>query len=61
MKILWDFNNRTDCVIEDICHGIVLTDKKNQETFITGVAISGSFRFRAKEAEKILKYQDLAL
>ena len=40
---------------------IVLIDKKNQEIFIIHVAISGYFRVRDKEAEKISKYQYLAL
>ena len=52
-KILWDFNIRTDRVIEAKRLDIVVIDK-NQETFITGVAIP-------VEAEKILKYQVLAM
>ena len=52
-KILWDFNIRTDRVIEAKRLDIVVIGK-NQETFITGVAIP-------VEAEKISKYQVLAM
>ena len=39
-KILWDFNIRTDRVIETEHPDIVLIDKKNQEVFtITGPSI----------------------
>ena len=60
-EILWNFNIRTDHVIEARCPDIVLRDKKNQEAFIIEVAIPGDIRVRDKEAEKISKYQDLAL
>ena len=39
----------------------MLIDKNNEETFIIDVAIHGNVCVRDKEAENILKYQDLEL
>ena len=60
-KIFWDFNFRADHVIEARHPDIVLINKKNQETLIIDVAIPRDFRVRVKKAEKVSKYQDLAL
>ena len=60
-KILWDFNIRSDRVMEAKRPDIVLIDK-NQEIFtISDAAIPEDFRVRDKDAEKISKYQDLTL
>ena len=55
-NILQDFNIRTDCVIV-----IVLINKKNQQTFIVDVTMLWDFHVKDKEANKISKYQDLAM
>ena len=61
VKLLWDFNIRTDRVIEARRPDIVLIDKKNKETLIIDVAVPGDFRVKEKEIEKITKYQDLVV
>ena len=61
VKLLWDFNIRTDRVIEARRPDIVLIDKKNKETMIIDVAVPGDFRVKEKEIEKITKYQDLVV
>ena len=53
VKILWDFKIRTDGVTEARRPDIVLTGKKNQETFILNMTIPEDFRVRDKDAEKI--------
>ena len=58
---MWDFNIRTDRVIEARRPDIVLIDKKNKETMIIDVAVPGDFRVKEKEIEKITKYQDLVV
>ena len=60
-KVLGEFNIRTNRVIEARHPDIVLIDKENQKTFIIDVAIPRDFHVRDKNAEKISKYQDLAL
>ena len=52
---MWNFNIRTDCVIEARFPGIVLIEEKKKEMFITGVAIPSNFCAIHKEAEKISK------
>ena len=61
VKLLWDFNIRTDRVIEARRPDIVLIDKKNKEAFVVDVAIPGDFRVKDKELEKVEKYQDLVI
>ena len=61
VKLLWDFNIRTDRVIEARRPDIVLIDKKNKEAFVVDVAIPGDFRVKDKELEKMEKYQDLII
>lgn len=61
VKILWDFNVRTDRVIEARRPDIVLIDKLNKETLIIDVAVPGDFRVKDKELEKVTKYQDLVI
>ena len=60
-KVLGEFNIRTNRVIEARNPDIVLIDKENQETLIIDVAILRDCHVRDKKAEKISKYQDLAL
>ena len=55
IKILQDFNIRTNCVKEARRPDIVLTKKNNQETFIIDMAITMNFRVRDQKAEKISK------
>ena len=53
--ILWDFNIRTNCVIEDRCPDILLINMENQETFIINASfLPREFHVRNKKAEKIL-------
>ena len=61
IKILQDFNIRTNCVKEARRPDIVLIKKNNQETFIIDMAITMDFRVRDQKTEKISKHQDLAL
>ena len=61
VKILWDFNIRTDRIIEARRPDIVVVDKRNPETVIIDIAVPGDFRVKDREAEKIEKYQDLAM
>ena len=60
-KVVWDFNNKTKCVIDARFLDIVISDRKNQEKFLIDVAISRNLHVRNKETEKTLKYQNLAL
>ena len=55
IKILQDFNIRTNCVKEARRPDIVLIKKNNQETFIIDIAITMNFRVRDQKAEKISK------
>ena len=61
VKLLWDFNIRTDRVIEARRPDIVLINKKNKEVFVVDVANHGDFRVKDKELEKMEKYQDLVI
>lgn len=61
IKILWDFNIRTDKVIEARRPDIVVVDKRKNETVIIDVAVPGDFRVKESEMNKITKYQDLAM
>ena len=60
-KLLWDFNIRTDKVIEARRPDIVLIEKKKRVVSVVDVAIPGDFRVVDKETEKVIKYQNLAL
>ena len=53
VKLLWDFNIRTDKLIEARRPQIVLIDNKNKETPIVYVATQGDFRVKENEIEKI--------
>ena len=61
IKILWDFNIWCDRVIEARRPDIVVVDRRNRETRIMDITVPGDFRVKEKEAEKILKYQDLVM
>ena len=60
-KVLWDFAIRTDKVIEAHRPDIVIVNKRSKEGLLIDVAIPGDARVAAKEIEKIVKYQDLAI
>ena len=55
VKLLWDFNIRTDRVIEARRPEIVQIDKKNKETLIV------VFRVKENEIEKITLFQELVI
>ncbi|CAH3037316.1 unnamed protein product [Porites lobata] len=55
--MLWDFTIRTDHDIETRRPDLLIIDKKAKNCQILDVAIDG--RVRAKEGEKVEKYQDL--
>ena len=55
--MLWDFTIRTDHDIETRRPDLLIIDKKAKDCQILDVAIDG--RVRAKEGEKVEKYQDL--
>ena len=59
VKILWDFNIKTDNEIQARRPDIVIHDKSNKSCYIIDVAIPGDARVAQKEAEKIDKYSDL--
>jgi len=60
-KLLWDFEIKTDKVIEARRPDLVIVDKRAREALIIDVAVPGDARVAAKELEKQIKYQDLAI
>ena len=58
MKILWDFEVRTDCVISARRPDIIVLDYKRKCGFLIDIAIPADINIVEKEKEKILKYQD---
>jgi len=58
--MLWDFSIRTDHDIEARRPDLLITDKKEKNCQILDVAIPDDGRVRAKEEEKVEKYQDIA-
>ena len=58
-KILWDFLNQTDKVIEHRQPDIVCIDKIAKSYLIIDMAIPGDQNIIVKEQEKIDNYQDL--
>ena len=61
VKILWDFEIRTDHVIPARRPDIVVVDKVKREATIIDVAVPSDRNIQDKETEKITKYQDLKL
>ncbi|KAJ8029456.1 hypothetical protein HOLleu_28849 [Holothuria leucospilota] len=61
VKILWDFEVRTDKVITARRPDIIVVDKQEKTAKIIDVAIPLDKNIRGKEAEKTQKYQDLKL
>lgn len=61
IKLLWDNAIQTDRVITARRPDIVLIDKKERTVQIIDVAVPFDSRIVEKEAEKILKYQDLKI
>ena len=58
--MLWDFSVRTDHEIEARRPDLLIIDKSEKNCQIIDVAIPENGRMRAKEYEKVEKYQDLA-
>ena len=58
-KLIWDFTNQCDRVIEARRPDIVLVDEKNNEVKIIDIAVPGDSRMKEKELEKIEKYKML--
>ena len=61
VKILWDFEIRTDHHIQARRPDIVLQDKEKKKTLIVDIAVPEDRNICQKEREKIDKYQDLKL
>ena len=59
-KMLWDFNLQTDHEIEAGRLDLLVIDKSAKNCQIIDVAIPEDGRVRAKEDEKVEKYQNLA-
>ena len=59
-KMLWDFSVRTDHEIEARRPDLLIIDKIEKNCQIIDVVIPEDGRVRAKEDEKVEKYQDLA-
>jgi hypothetical protein len=60
-KILWDFSIQTDRVIQARRPDIVVMDKLKDSVTIIDIAVPADTNIKAKEEEKILKYQDLRM
>ena len=61
VKILWDFEVRTDHVISAQRPDIIVLDYKKKCGILIDVAIPADINIIEKEKEKILKYQDLRI
>ena len=61
VKILWDFEIRTDRVIPARRPDIVVLDKEERKLTIIDVAVPSDANIKDKETEKITKYQDLKI
>ena len=61
VKILWDFEVRTDRIITARRPDIIVIDKQEKTAKIIDVAIPLDKNIRGKEAEKVQKYQDLKI
>ena len=61
VKILWDFEIRTDRIITARRPDIVVIDKTTKTATIIDVAVPNDTNIKTKEQEKVEKYQDLRL
>jgi len=59
VKILWDFEARTDHVISARRPDIIVLDYQKKCGLLIDVSIPADIKIIEKEKEKILKYQDL--
>ena len=59
-KMLWDFSVRTGHEIEARKPNLLIIDQSEKNCQIIDVAIPEDERVRAKDDEKVDKYQDLA-
>ena len=60
-KLLWDFDIKCDRMIKERRPDLVVVKKRSREAFLIDVAVPGDSRVAAKELEKKIKYQDLAI
>ena len=61
VKILWDMEIQTDRIIPGRRPDIVVVNKTKREAVIIDIAVPNDRNCKAKEQEKIEKYQDLRL
>ena len=61
MKVLWDFEVRTDRVIPARIPDLIVVDKHEKKATIIDVAVPMDRNINNKEQEKVQKYQDLKL
>ena len=61
VKVLWDFEIRTDKVIATRRQEIVVVDIVMRTTIVIDVAVPLDWKVKGKEDEKVLKYQDLGI
>jgi hypothetical protein len=61
VKILWDFAIQTDKVIQARRPDIVVIDKVKCTVQIIDIAVPADRNVKAKEDEKVMKYQDLRI
>ena len=61
VKILWDYEIRTDRIIPARRPDIVVLDKEERKLTIIDVAVPSDANIKEKETEKITKYQDLKI
>ena len=60
-KLLWDYDVRTDHVIQARRPDIILINKEHQKVSLIDIAIPWDTRVKDKNREKIEKYQDLKM
>ena len=61
IKILWDYDVRTDHVIQARRSDLILVQKETNKVTLIDVAIPWDSRVEEKSREKIEKYQDLKI
>ena len=59
-KLLWDYNIQTDHKISARRPDLVIINKKEQTCHVIDIAVPEDTAVKAKEEEKLEKYQDLA-
>ena len=60
VKILWDFNVKSDLVIVHRRPDIVFIEEKEKNALLIDIAVPGDDRVEEREEEKVMKYQCLA-